>query len=405
MPSSDQHQLEVGDLFRIGSVGLVVTQICRSHTDVTNITEEQMFYLKYKVLENDDRDGPIGEATDGVSRREGKRFKHRDKTVEGDDTHHTDSESEVSGADEEEEGGSLCYVCCDPETSEENPLVSACQCKGGTKWVHLECLARMVATETENRSCVVMTENKDLVCKVCRTPYRKYCQLNSGKIIPIPQPHLQPPYICCKVVTHNAHSGAESSLFNATYQISAHNHMLNESLSDTLFLGRSTDCDVQLNYQTVSARHAAITYRQGSFYLQDLRSSNGTFIYLREPLALSPSTPTRIRMGRKTIKLTVSNSGTFSLRPPIPLGHSETAAETEAKAHKNPVPYSILRELMHVDCYSTVEVYPGGNPNPYVPKAKRQTLEDHLDDEGKSDTHMMMDDPQMEVPSETPVTP
>jgi hypothetical protein len=225
--------------------------------------------------------------------------------------------------------------------------------QGGTKWVHLDCLARMVATETENRSCVVMTENKDLVCKVCRTPYRKYCQLNSGKIIPIPQPHLKPPYICCKVVrcrgnscslfrvltrgaqvvTHNAHSGAESSLFNATYQISAHNHMINETLSDTLYLGRSTDCDVQLNYQTVSARHAAITYRQGHFFLQDLRSSNGTFIYLREPLPLSPAAPTRIRMGRKTIKLTVTNSGTFSLRAPInhapPTTNTDTAADQQ----------------------------------------------------------------------------
>ena len=38
--------------------------------------------------------------------------------------------------------------------------------------------------------------------------------------------------------------------------------------------------------------------------LQDMESSNGTFLYIRKPLRLHPGETVRVRMGRKTLKLT-----------------------------------------------------------------------------------------------------
>jgi len=243
----------------------------------------------------------------------------------------------------EDEDSGICYMCCDDSTTPDNPLVAACECKGGTKWVHLGCLEKWLCSETENRSCVILTDAKELVCKVCRSPYLKYCRLDTGKIIPIPQPHLKPPYICCKVVTHNAHSGSRPSLFNATFQISASNHMTSANRSLPLHIGRSAECDVQLNYQTVSGRHATLTYVDGQFLLSDLRSSNGTFIYLREPLALSPTSPTRIRMGRKTVKLSVMGQTGLQRRMPSSSGNSAAAVEKPA------VDFVHLAEMMTLD--------------------------------------------------------
>lgn len=311
--SSEKYALEVGDMFRVGSVGLVVTQICLSSTMIESIQEEQMTLLKYQVSDAVFDDGDYGEATEDArpSRKsvDGRLTASMTKSMDMEamaKTHGNQSTESGSVGSEDEDYESLCYICCDPETTAANPLLAACQCKGGTKWIHLNCFEQMLTSQTENRSCVVLTGDKELVCKVCRTPYRKFCQLESGKVIRIPQPHLKPPYICCKVVTHNAHDDSQSSLFNATYQISAANHMVNKSTSQPLYLGRSSECDVELNYQTVSARHATVTFFNNKFYIEDIGSSNGTFVYLREPLHLPANAATRIRMGRMTLKLSVA---------------------------------------------------------------------------------------------------
>jgi len=351
-PSNEQYPLNVGDLFRVGSVGCVVTQVCLSSTEVTTIRDDQMWYLKYKVFKEMSSHEPLGEATESQS--PSKRAAAADtrspsySSFDGEgDLGDGDSMSratldatEAEEPEDEEEESGMCYMCCDSTTTPENPLVAACECKGGTKWVHLGCLEKWLCSETENRSCVIITDAKELVCKVCRSPYRKYCKLDSGKIIPIPQPHLKPPYICCKVVTHNAHSGSRPSLFNATFQISASNHMTSATRSLPLHIGRSAECDVQLNYQTVSGRHATLTFVDGQFLLSDLRSSNGTFIYLREPLPLSPASPTRIRMGRKTVKLSVMNQGSF---------HRRMATSAEASQSKAAVHVGHLEDMMKLD--------------------------------------------------------
>ena len=47
---------------------------------------------------------------------------------------------------------------------------------------------------------------------------------------------------------------------------------------DAISFGRSDECDVQLDDNYVSGRHAEIRSIDGRFYLQDLKSTNGTWI-------------------------------------------------------------------------------------------------------------------------------
>jgi hypothetical protein len=39
-------------------------------------------------------------------------------------------------------------------------------------------------------------------------------------VVPMPQPSLRPPYMCFKVVTHNAHNAFADSIFNSTFHVS-----------------------------------------------------------------------------------------------------------------------------------------------------------------------------------------
>jgi hypothetical protein len=45
-----------------------------------------------------------------------------------------------------------------------------------------------------------------------------------------------------------------------------------------LLLGRGMDCDVRLSNDSVSRRHARLVFRDGSWIIQDLGSTNGTLV-------------------------------------------------------------------------------------------------------------------------------
>merc|ERR1712160_159536 len=74
-----------------------------------------------------------------------------------------------------------------------------------------------------------------------------------------------------------------------------------------LLLGRSSGSDMVLDYRTVSARHASIRFKNGEFVFTDAGSSNGSYLYLRRPLELSPSQSVQFRLGRSMISMKVVN--------------------------------------------------------------------------------------------------
>ena len=45
-----------------------------------------------------------------------------------------------------------------------------------------------------------------------------------------------------------------------------------------VIIGRSTGCDVTLEDKTVSGRHARLAYHHGQWWLEDMASTNGTFL-------------------------------------------------------------------------------------------------------------------------------
>jgi pSer/pThr/pTyr-binding forkhead associated (FHA) protein len=45
-----------------------------------------------------------------------------------------------------------------------------------------------------------------------------------------------------------------------------------------LVIGRDSNCDLSLEDETVSARHARLSYHHNQWWLEDLQSTNGTFL-------------------------------------------------------------------------------------------------------------------------------
>jgi len=61
--------------------------------------------------------------------------------------------------------------------------------------------------------------------------------------------------------------------------VDTHNNIIDKFKDKSkIFIGRNSDCDVVLNYTTVSKLHASITLRKNKYLIEDLGSRNGTFV-------------------------------------------------------------------------------------------------------------------------------
>ncbi len=47
---------------------------------------------------------------------------------------------------------------------------------------------------------------------------------------------------------------------------------------EIMLLGRHPDCDIQLESNMLSRKHARLSKEDGAFYIEDLGSGNGTFV-------------------------------------------------------------------------------------------------------------------------------
>lgn len=92
-------------------------------------------------------------------------------------------------------------------------------------------------------------------------------------------------------------------LFNTKFRLNfgPNSNRPDEDGPTELSIGRSSLCNMVLDYRTVSTVHAKLIYKNGEFFVQDTHSSNGTMVYLQGPLPLVNNQIYRLRMGRSTL--------------------------------------------------------------------------------------------------------
>lgn len=198
----------------------------------------------------------------------------------------------------------VCYMCFDEENSDDNPLITPCKCSGDTKYVHVECLRKWHTAEADNQICFL--SSVDATCSVCKSTFKSDFKLKDGRHVKLFKSSLEPPYVSLLVATK--HEMAQR-LFNTRFQLSFSTLLKPDGRNATrpLLLGRSSGSDMVLDYRTVSARHASIRFKNGEFIFTDAGSSNGSYLYLRRPVELSPSQSVQFRLGRSMISMKVVN--------------------------------------------------------------------------------------------------
>ena len=74
-----------------------------------------------------------------------------------------------------------------------------------------------------------------------------------------------------------------------------------------IIIGRDPACDFPLDDETISLRHSKISFHHKQWWVEDLGSTNGTYVneaMIEEPLVLTSSD--QLRLGRKTLNIKIN---------------------------------------------------------------------------------------------------
>mmetsp|Transcript_6359 Transcript_6359/g.10423 ORF Transcript_6359/g.10423 Transcript_6359/m.10423 type:complete len:1182 (-) Transcript_6359:159-3704(-) len=310
------HEIKLGDCFRLGSVGVVVSEIKRPGEKEERLDTKRLQYLREEAL-NFEHDGD--EAVLAAKEENGVL---KQANGGGDDCEH--DEDVVSPTARDNISGNLfCYMCYESHDTPEDHLVAPCACKGDTRYLHVQCLQKWYQSSLAGwRSLVIRTTGSGApACKICGMAYKTTLTNLDGVKTNLLEADHPGPYMSLVVVTRHDTS---PELFNTKFRLNfgpgyrigsteevEQDPELNPS---ELTIGRSSMCNMVLDYRTVSTVHAKLCFRDGAFLLQDARSSNGTMLYLQGPLKLPQNQSVRLRMGRSTLAIEARRSLTASIR-------------------------------------------------------------------------------------------
>lgn len=79
--------------------------------------------------------------------------------------------------------------------------------------------------------------------------------------------------------------------------------------SQEILIGRDPLCDSQVDDMTVSARHARLTYHHGQWWVEDLHSTNGTFVNQEAvSIPVVVTSGDELRFGQVVFVITIGDS-------------------------------------------------------------------------------------------------
>ena len=178
----------------------------------------------------------------------------------------------------------ICKICYSEENDRENnPLVHLCNCNGGLRFSHFECIKKWMETKLikkENEKQTVKSYNiKSFNCEICKTPYPFKFKLK-GIEKPFELIDLEKPSGCDYIILESLNQMKENCNIKSIHVI--------QLTGEELTIGRGHESDVRINDISVSRTHAKLKYNidNGTLLLKDLKSKFGTLILIKKPLKI-----------------------------------------------------------------------------------------------------------------------
>lgn len=229
----------------------------------------------------------------------------------------------------------MCRICLTEGSTEDDPLIAPCSCKGSIEYVHLGCLRHWIKGRLNFSESSTSFFYRPLSCELCKTVYPAHVEVNTAagpeKWPMVEVPTIKAPFIALENMVRDSQQHSARGL-----------HVISLADNKLLKLGRGHESDVRIADVSISRCHATIRFHRGGFVLEDHNSKFGTLIALKKPRLLEVGSNISIQVGRSVLGLSLvpttpaageapdSVLGTLSAGPWQPGGGPTNAQEERA---------------------------------------------------------------------------
>ncbi len=179
--NSTPFSVKVGDCFRLGSVGLVVSELKIPDRDEVRLDAKTLQFLKDEALAFDTQEDMATLALDEETQNKTQEQNHVDSECEACPSPDRNTSFDGSGLTNGEKY--ICYMCYETHNTDDDALVAPCDCRGDTRYLHVQCLQKWYQSSVCGSQAQVIrtTGNGAPACKICGAAYKSAFRRADGK--------------------------------------------------------------------------------------------------------------------------------------------------------------------------------------------------------------------------------
>lgn len=138
------YQIRIGDCFRLGSVGLVVSELKLENEEEQRLDAKTLQFLKDEALAFDMQEDLAALASDEMEEeRAGSPIKENQNNTKNEpEKNDVDCNNRCLNSGLTNGEKYICYMCYETHNTDEDPLIAPCECKGDTRFLHVQCLQK-----------------------------------------------------------------------------------------------------------------------------------------------------------------------------------------------------------------------------------------------------------------------
>ena len=195
---------------------------------------------------------------------------------------------------------SMCRVCYGDDSTDENPLICPCKCKGSMKYIHFNCLKNWlnskieedISVEPDNQEINAISYNrKDISCELCKEKLPDYIKYNGRYYnISFYKPKFED-YLVLESMKEDKHK-------------SKFIHIISLDRKNSINIGRANECELSISEISVSRFHCIIHKDDGDLFLEDNISKFGTLILIQNnSIVMNDYIPLKVQIKKTYIEL------------------------------------------------------------------------------------------------------
>jgi pSer/pThr/pTyr-binding forkhead associated (FHA) protein len=283
-----------------------MADLCLSGNANLNQNNNSLFVIeKTNKKENESANkiiSKVGSTKELFSMIKKKNKKNKDKIEKNKNEKKINEKNGKEENNQKNKNNRICRICYGDDTTDENPLICPCICKGSMKYIHYECLKNWlnskieedISVDSENPEVEVISYNrKDISCELCKEKLPDYVKHNDRYYnISFYKPKFEE-----FMVMESMRADKHKAKFI---------HIISFDKKSSINIGRANECELSISELSVSRFHCIIHKDEGDLFLEDNSSKFGTLILLQNNnMYMNDYIPLKVQTNKTYIKFKI----------------------------------------------------------------------------------------------------